>query len=467
MERPRTLSVPDRDERLAALSSDATSLGRDMVEIGGFLSELDERCRAQISGLDHIIRNTGDLSHSSVAMLEAAERMSAAADETLVRVRESTTMLTENGIQSQSLAEWVRSVHAQGPEVEDMLRAVQLSNSEIADISWQVKLLAVNAKIEAARAGHAGKGFSIVADAVNELSQKTSDAADKISATVKKLSDWMSTLHRGAEQTSSNAAAVLNTSVDADRALNMIEHRVEELQSDAHSLTNAAGQARKSVESVTTAVDKIATSVTEVAEGVDEASKRSEKLVDTSESILQDVVAIGGNGEDGPMITIVQDLAGRISEAFEKAVASGRISEQQLFDAQYRPIPGSNPEQVRTGFTDLADAILPGIQEPVLERDDRIVFCAAVDRNGYLPTHNPKFAKPQSDDPVWNAANCRNRRIFDDRVGLKAGRNEQPFLLQVYRRDMGGGAFAMMKDLSAPIKVRGRHWGGLRLAYKF
>jgi methyl-accepting chemotaxis protein len=68
---------------------------------------------------------------------------------------------------------------------------------------------------------------------------------------------------------------------------------------------------------------------------------------------------------------------------------------------------------------------------------------------------------------VWNTANCRNRRMFDDRVGLKAGRNTEPFLLQVYRRDMGGGEFVLMKDLSAPLWVGGRHWGGLRLAYRY
>jgi methyl-accepting chemotaxis protein len=50
-------------------------------------------------------------------------------------------------------------------------------------------------------------------------------------------------------------------------------------------------------------------------------------------------------------------------------------------------------------------------------------------------------------------------------VGLAAGRNQRPFLLQTYRRDMGGGQYRMMKDVSAPITVAGRHWGGLRLAY--
>ena len=95
-----------------------------------------------------------------------------------------------------------------------------------------------------------------------------------------------------------------------------------------------------------------------------------------------------------------------------------------------------------------------------------MVFAAAVDLKGYLPTHNRKFSQPQGSDPLWNAANCRNRRIFDDRVGLKAGRNEKPFLLQAYRRDMGGGTFALMKDVSAPIRVRGRHWGGFRIGYR-
>mgnify|MGYP006155397909 CR=1 FL=1 len=98
----------------------------------------------------------------------------------------------------------------------------------------------------------------------------------------------------------------------------------------------------------------------------------------------------------------------------------------------------------------------------------RIGFCAAIDENGYLPTHNKKFSAPQRPgDTVWNTANCRNRRIFNDRTGLASARNQRPFLLQTYRRDMGGGNFVLLKEASAPIVVQGRHWGGLRLAYRF
>ena len=47
------------------------------------------------------------------------------------------------------------------------------------------------------------------------------------------------------------------------------------------------------------------------------------------------------------------------------------------------------------------------------------------------------------------------------------GANQRPFLLQTYRRDMGGGVKVVMKEVDAPITVAGRHWGGLRLAWKF
>jgi len=126
-----------------------------------------------------------------------------------------------------------------------------------------------------------------------------------------------------------------------------------------------------------------------------------------------------------------------------------------------------NPQLARKELRERTDRLLPQIQERTLQLSPKVVFCAAVDRNGYLPTHNLKFSKPQGADPVWNAANCRNRRIFDDRTGLAAGRNQRRFLLQTYRRDMGGGNLVLMKDLSAPIRVDGRHWGGLRLAYQF
>ena len=73
---------------------------------------------------------------------------------------------------------------------------------------------------------------------------------------------------------------------------------------------------------------------------------------------------------------------------------------------------------------------------------------------------------PKPGDLAWNTANCRNRRIFDDRAGLSAARNVRPYLIQSYPRDMGNGVVIMMREIDAPVRVFGKHWGGFRTAYK-
>jgi methyl-accepting chemotaxis protein len=113
------------------------------------------------------------------------------------------------------------------------------------------------------------------------------------------------------------------------------------------------------------------------------------------------------------------------------------------------------------------ETVLPEIQDALHASDPRMIFCAAVDRNAYLPVHNRMYSRPQKpDDIAWNTANCRNRRIFDDRAGLAAARNTRPYLIQNYPRDMGNGITIMMQEIDAPIRVNGKHWGGFRTAYR-
>jgi len=156
-----------------------------------------------------------------------------------------------------------------------------------------------------------------------------------------------------------------------------------------------------------------------------------------------------------------------LSRIFEDGVASRAISIDDMFDSDYVEIPGTNPLQHRTRILDWADRALPPFQEAFLAKDPRMAFCVMIDRNGYLPVHNKIYSHPQRPgDTAFNTANSRNRRIFNDPAGLAAGRNQRPYLIQSYARDMGGGLTVMMREIDVPIRVRGRHWGGFRTAYK-
>ncbi|HPM68348.1 MAG TPA: chemotaxis protein, partial [Piscinibacter sp.] len=172
--------------------------------------------------------------------------------------------------------------------------------------------------------------------------------------------------------------------------------------------------------------------------------------------------------EDTPYIQAAQQAAAQISQLLENSLRTGVATMADLFDEAYQPIAGSSPAQHTTRFVGLADRLFPQVQEHALTISPKVVYCIAVDRNGYVATHNQKYCQPQrAGDVVWNTANSRWRRIFNDRTGLASARNERPFLLQTYRRDMGGGNFIIMKEAAAPIVVDGRHWGGLRLAFQF
>jgi methyl-accepting chemotaxis protein len=162
------------------------------------------------------------------------------------------------------------------------------------------------------------------------------------------------------------------------------------------------------------------------------------------------------------MRMIAEQGAMEVGKLFEQSIASGQISEAALFDRNYKPIPNTNPQKHTTAFDAFTDRVLPAIQERILESMPQLAYAGAVDNNGYFPTHNRKFSKPLTGDYETDLVNNRSKRIFNDRTGTRCGSNTKPFLLQTYKRDTG----EVMHDLSVPIYVNGRHWGGFRIGYR-
>jgi hypothetical protein len=145
-----------------------------------------------------------------------------------------------------------------------------------------------------------------------------------------------------------------------------------------------------------------------------------------------------------------------------KLVKGNTLTLAQLFDTFYIPIPDTDPQKYHTQYDRYTDETIRIILDNYLSKDERIKFVVAVDKNGYLPTHNSRYSKPLTGDGAYDTQNNRTKRMFNDRTGLAAARNEKPYLLQSYSRDTG----EVMKDLSVPIYIDGRHWGAIRIGYQ-
>ncbi|WP_081628467.1 methyl-accepting chemotaxis protein [Novispirillum itersonii] len=457
----------------AALEATAQSMAGTVGDLWNRLASVSSELDSVTGKVGHHVTQFGDIRTATEAMLTVNASIGEAArgaddlgrtvvqeaDSSQASLREATTLIRE-------LLGSVGRIEAFLGTLSTTLGRVTEVSREIDTIASQTRLLALNATIEAARAGEAGKGFAVVASEVKALAQQTSNATAHIGETVGQLSGLVGELTRESLDSRDRAASVETATTTLGSVMDALCGQIRSMGRQVGGIVQEAERNESSCRSVANIISGVMQELETESVALSDANKHTAEVMWESQKVVEEAMLAGLKTPDSVFLDLVREGAAAITAAFEAAVSNGTISEADLFDETYRPIPGSDPQQVMTRFTEFTDRILPPIQEPILARNPNILFCVAIDRNAYLPTHNTVYSKPQGKDPVWNAANCRNRRIFNDPTGLAAARNTKPFRLTSYRRDMGGGTFVMCKDLSVPVFLRGRHWGGFRMGYK-
>ncbi|RDV01074.1 methyl-accepting chemotaxis protein [Undibacter mobilis] len=473
----RLLRMPlRRDHRASSFSDIGDRAGRLSVEIAdaaGLIGDLTALGQTQSQRAEGAIAAARQMAETNAVLSSAMTAARASADAAEATLRESSdhvsTALTNSIEKIEALGDGAIALKTTIEKVSATIQRVQETSAAVRRIADETELLALNATIEAAHAGTAGAGFAVIAGAVKRLAEQSRQSTKDAQAHLDTLTQTLSELVGRADVNTQTALAAKAESSGAQASIAELQALVETVQ----GMTREIGTMATQVDSNNECFDRLQEEMTGLVDAVDacggklkQAKARTDSILDISEDFLLFIAESGIKTPDTPIVTLCQKTAAQIASAFERAIAKGAITTDALFDERYVPIAGTDPQQMMTKFVAFTDKVLPDYQEPLLEADPRIVFCAAIDRNGFLPTHNLKYSQPQSDDPAWNAANCRNRRLFNDRTGLSAGRSKRSFLLQTYRRDMGGGAFVLMKDVSAPITVNGRHWGGFRIGFK-
>jgi methyl-accepting chemotaxis protein len=420
---------------IAELASRIGNLGVEVADIAGNLDEVTSRASQRATRFKQLQGAAETMVAGSREIDRAARATQSVASTAGVEIAASRALIGAAVLHIGQLTAAVKRIEKRLGSFSALLQQIGEVAANMETIAKHTRLLALNAAVEAACAGEAGRGFAVVAAEVRNLAEGTRKATDRIGES----NDATEHAHHAGK----GAEKVQGVIIRADDAFKTVGREIDAI----------AGSAEENLRHC----DLTIAQLVELANGVQlssvnlgQADQRIDGLLALSETLIEYIAESGVETAETPLIRAVIDTAQRITAEFAAAIQRGEITVAQLFDDKYREIPGTNSRQYLTDYVEFTDRILPPIQDPLQKVDPRIVFCVAWAKGGYLPTHNPNYRLPQGPDAEWNAANCRNRRLFDDRAVRKVAQNRKSFLLQTYRRNMGGG----------------RHWGAFRMGFQ-
>lgn len=345
-----------------------------------------------------------------------------------------------------------RTIKQMGERSRDIAKII----NTIQEISFQTGLLSLNAAVEAARAGEAGRGFSVVAGEVKKLAEQASKSSEDIAT---QLHAVLSMIENATAEAGNISRFANQTSEIAETSCQSFQGLINEFEQNNQRLSDITA----SVQGVSQANAVMHENVTEirhlghdVGEQMANSNKVAKHLQDSTEQ-LQELVAYfkTGSGVFEQVLDVAQTFQQKTRAVVEEISRQG----VNVFDTDYQPIPGTEPQKYQTAYDGYFDRAMQQYIDQIADKVPGGTFAVCVDTNGYLPTHNSKFSKPLTGDPAADLVGSRQKRIFDDPTGIRSARNREPFLLQTYMRDTG----EILSDLSMPVMIGDRHWGAIRI----
>lgn len=369
--------------------------------------------------------------------------------------------LSDLNLKFQSLGETSQNVSEALSVLRDQSQSIQGITEVINGIAEQTNMLALNAAIEAARAGDYGRGFAVVADEVRGLASQTTQATAEIAIMLKKNHEQAGTASQIMKDLEGHMQQAQGIVLETGDVLEGIAQEASKSDQLVKNIVSALGEQVEASHSVSNGIEEISGHLVKTESQAQTAAVNGDELCVLAERILAKLGESKLGSFHDRIFAVAAEAAKQIGELFEQHIQTGKLTEANVFDKNYQEITGTNPPKYNTQYDRFSDQFFPAIQEPVLTQFKEIIFAGAVDINGYFPTHNNKYSNPVTGDYQIDLIQSRTKRIFNDRTGARCGSHTQPFLLQTYKRDTG----EVLHDLSVPIYVNGKHWGGFRVGY--
>lgn len=447
---------------IAEKLSESSSHGAiSAAEVSYSVSELRKKLESQSNQVNRTFRSAEEIT-------VIGEKIA----HTSVESREFTNNAKNNTLQGEKILkvayEKIANILEHTEKANTQINSLSKNSNEIkevtqviSDIANQTNLLSLNAAIEAARAGESGRGFAVVADEVRGLAARTSDATNEVRLIIDKnfqetneVVELFATLVHEVREGADYIHQIESILDTLSKEISTIEIQISELANHAETNHQFLEDIRSSIGAIDTELKSSKEDITLL----DTEANKFTKITENTNEILSEISTSGIHRQ---VFDIAKTASLAIQSQFEKSINNGAIDSGDLFDRKYKKIAESNPLKHTTLYDDYCDKVLPAIQEPILKQNSFLTYAIVTDDHGYVPTHNTQFCQPLTGNYETDMVGNRTKRIFDDPTGARCGKHTKELLLQTYKRDTG----EVMHDLSVPIYINGKHWGGFRIGY--
>ncbi|MFT5697303.1 MAG: methyl-accepting chemotaxis protein [Desulforhopalus sp.] len=414
----------------------------DQLEISNLVSAVSLEANSAIAEVSESAQYVSDKTANNLSMAQNSYRE-------LVDATEKTVQINH------SVDSFRTTVEDLGKSSTFILQAVSVIN----DIANQTNLLSLNATIEAARAAEHGKGFAVVAEEVRDLAKRIKPATQDITANITSMISIVEKTQQETKQISKFAQETNATVSEASENFNLMMHDFEEANEQLMKIAAAMEELSTNNSEVT---DKVA-GINSLSEEIERDMQRSEVSVDdlssVTEKMLEMVSRINtGEGTFDTIMSWAQDTRNQ----FEHELQTIHTKGVNLFDNRYQEVSGTDPKKFETSFTAAVQQKMCEEYDTAKSQMNGVIYCLAIDKNGYLPAHHTAFSQPMTGDPEKDILNSRHQRVYkNNKTEKRRCSHTEPLLLQTYMRDTG----EVLNDLSMPIYIDGRHWGALIIGF--